>query len=305
MNAVADVERAAGPRPQAPGVSHPRPAVDARQRSSEIQRLIEQAAALPDPAARDLLQRCLQAVLALYGEGLERILQLLGNAGPDATAAREALLQDKLVCSLLLIHGLHPDSLATRIAAALEKIRPYLQSHGGNVELVRVEDDVAHLRLQGTCKSCPSSSATLELAVRQTVEEACPDLLGFEVEGVPAAPAPRAALPQSMPRWTMVEGLGPMAEGRLRSIKVAEVPVMICQVRGSLYAYRNYCPACRVELHDGVLMGDILSCRGGHRFDVRHAGLGCDNQGLHLEPLPLIATGEGVKVSVNARAPDK
>jgi Fe-S cluster biogenesis protein NfuA len=153
-------------------------------REKQIQKLIEQIEAFPDANARELLHECLQNVLALYGDGLARILQLVHNAGTDGEKVRDALIHDKLVRGLLLIHGLHPQSLEARIEEALGKIRPYLQSHGGNVELLALENDVAKLRLQGTCKTCPSSTITLELAVRQAIEQACPDLLGFEVEGV-------------------------------------------------------------------------------------------------------------------------
>jgi Fe-S cluster biogenesis protein NfuA len=153
-------------------------------REKQIQKLVEQIEAFPDANARELLHECLQNVLALYGEGLARVLQLVNNAGADGENVRDALIHDKLVRSLLLIHGLHPQSLETRLQEALGKIRPYLQSHGGNVELLTLENDVAKLRLQGTCKTCPSSTVTLELAVRQAIEAACPDLLGFEVEGI-------------------------------------------------------------------------------------------------------------------------
>jgi Fe-S cluster biogenesis protein NfuA len=157
---------------------------DAHSREKQIQKLIEQIEAFPDSNARELLHKCLQNVLALYGDGLARVLQLVNNAGADGEKVRDALIRDKLVRGLLLIHGLHPQSLEARLQEALGKIRPYLQSHGGNVELLALENDVAKLRLQGTCKTCPSSTITLELAVRQAIEAACPDLLGFEVEGV-------------------------------------------------------------------------------------------------------------------------
>ena len=67
---------------------------------------------------------------------------------------------------------------------ALDSMRPFLASHGGNVELVGVEEGVARLRLQGSCNGCPSSAATLENALKEAIEEAAPDLLGLEVEGV-------------------------------------------------------------------------------------------------------------------------
>lgn len=158
----------------------------------QIENLVAQIESIGSEDARTLLQECLQTVLALYGDALARILQLANNAGPEGKKVIDVLVRDKLIRSLLLVHGLHPQCLETRLQEALGKIRPYLQSHGGNVELLRLENDVATLRLQGTCKTCPSSAVTLELAVRQVIEEACPDLLGFEVENT-GKPDPTAA----------------------------------------------------------------------------------------------------------------
>lgn len=270
----------------------------ADQQGKRLQELIERIQALPDAVARDLLHDCVQSVLALHGDGLARILQLLRNALGADHEVHQALLRDKLVRSLLLIHGLHPSSLEARLREALEKIRPYMQSHGGNVELIHLENDRARLRLEGTCKSCPSSSVTLELAVRQAVEEACPDLLGFEVEGVVAqSPAPEH-LPADAPRWTVLDGFGDLNDGALRSLLVATVPVLFVKAGGNLYAYRNHCPACQTRLDIGFLSSTELHCRHGHRFDVRRAGLSLDNLESHLEPFPLLMEKGAVKISV-------
>ena len=94
--------------------------------------------------------------------------------------------------SLLLIHDLYPVSLRTRVEEALELVRPYMESHGGDIEILGVEDGVAHLKLVGHCESCPASQATLEHAIKDALEETAPDLLGLDVEGVVAAP-PRPA----------------------------------------------------------------------------------------------------------------
>jgi Fe-S cluster biogenesis protein NfuA len=160
-----------------------------------LEELVGRVEALPDLQARELARECLHSLLQFYGEGLQRILQLISNAGAEGEKVREALLRDKLVRALLLIHGLHPISVTERLNGALDKIRPYLRSHGGDVELIRLEDDVAHLRLRGTCKTCPSSSVTLELAVRQAIGEACPDLAGFEVEEMAPEPVTQAPGP--------------------------------------------------------------------------------------------------------------
>jgi Fe-S cluster biogenesis protein NfuA len=151
--------------------------------AKRLQELLEQIQSHPNPAARTLLQECVQSLLAFYGDGLSRILRHVQDAGPTGEEILERLMHDHAVSGLLLIHGLHPVALETRLRGALEKVRPYMQSHGGNIELLGLENDVARVKLQGTCKSCPSSGVTLELAVRRAVEEACPDLLGFEVVG--------------------------------------------------------------------------------------------------------------------------
>jgi len=78
----------------------------------------------------------------------------------------------------------------TRVARALEEVRPYLQSHGGNVELLGIDGGVARLRLQGSCQGCPSSIMTLKLAIEEAIRKAAPDLEGIEAEGL-AEPPPR------------------------------------------------------------------------------------------------------------------
>lgn len=154
---------------------------DSREMARRLQDLIEQIQDQPNPATRVLLQECLQSLLAFYGDGLSRILSHIQGCGSGAHDLVERLGRDPAVSGLLLIHGLHPVGLETRLRGALEKVRPYMQSHRGNIELLSLENEVARVRLAGTCKSCPSSAITLELAVRRAVDEACPDLLGFEV----------------------------------------------------------------------------------------------------------------------------
>ena len=83
----------------------------------------------------------------------------------------------------MLIHGLYPVGLDERVAEALDSVRPYMESHGGNVELLGIEDGIARIRLEGSCDGCPASSSTLELAIKSALDEAAPDLEGLVVEG--------------------------------------------------------------------------------------------------------------------------
>jgi Fe-S cluster biogenesis protein NfuA len=158
-----------------------------------VQELSERLQAVADPAAREAAEGLVSAVMDLYGEGLERIVRALDDAGPEAAELRRQIVDDGVVASLLLIHGLYPVDLETRVQEALDGVRPYMHSHGGDVELLSLEDGVARLRLEGSCQGCPASAATLEQAIRQALEEAAPDLAGMEVEGTEApARAPAA-----------------------------------------------------------------------------------------------------------------
>ena len=152
----------------------------------DIGRLEELTAGL-DAAGEELAG----ALMELYGEGLERIME----AVDDETGRR--LAADGVIGSLLLMHGLYPVPLEDRVREALDSVRPYMESHGGNVELLEVEEGVARIRLEGHCVGCAASTATLELGIRQALEASAPDLEGLEVEGVldePTHAAPPGAI---------------------------------------------------------------------------------------------------------------
>jgi Fe-S cluster biogenesis protein NfuA/nitrite reductase/ring-hydroxylating ferredoxin subunit len=132
-----------------------------------------------DPAVLDLAGELVSAVVEMYGEGLARILST-----PEGERLAVAMSEDPVVATLLFIHDLHPVPLEQRVQDALDTVRPYMESHGGNVELLGVEDGVARIHLRGSCSDCSASSVTLELAVKRALEEAAPDLAGLEVEGM-------------------------------------------------------------------------------------------------------------------------
>ena len=272
--------------------------IELNRHGKRVQELIAEIDDVTDANTRELLQECMQEVLAFYGLGLGRVLEVAKgvSGGQDVY---DKLVHDGIVRGLLLIHGLHPVPLESRLREALEKVRPYMESHGGNVELLSLENDVAHLRLVGHCKSCPSSAVTLELALKQAIEEACPDLLSFECEGVAeAAKSDEVHVPNAAPTWTELDDVHALDEGGLLSVNTAGIPLVLCKTEGRLYAYRNRCPACNTPLHLGTLNRTVLSCRAGHCYDIQRAGRAIGSANLHLDPFPLLANGGLVKVAL-------
>lgn len=130
--------------------------------------------------ARELVE----ALLEMQGAGLERIMEIIHDFGSAGQSIIDKLGGDELVSSLLLVHGLHPIDLESRVHNALEKVRPRLAQHGGSVELLGVTPEGAvKLRLAGNCHGCPSSIATLKFSIEEAIYAAAPDVTSLEVEG--------------------------------------------------------------------------------------------------------------------------
>ena len=161
------------------------PMDDLEPRVRRVEELIGSLEEAVDPAARRRFQEILGLLLDLHQEGLRRLLGLLRSTASPGGDLPGHLAGDPLLSSLLLLHGLHPEDLETRVRGALVRVRPLLASHGGNVELVGLDErGVLRLRLEGSCHGCPSSEATLRSTIQEAVQEAAPEVTDIVLEGL-------------------------------------------------------------------------------------------------------------------------
>jgi len=273
-----------------------------QERVARMETLLEEIETLPDRNARSKAAEVVGVLLDLYGEGLARMMEVVAE-GEERERTFDAFAEDELVSHLLLLHGLHPLDLKTRVIMALEEVRPYLQSHGGNVELLGVKEGVARLRMQGSCSGCPSSTVTLRLAIEEAIQKTAPDLEDIEAEGVAEEPklAPTIVAGPTLRKkekkrpqedgasWTVVGGLPQLSSGRMLVKEVSDEPVLFLKLGDDFYAYRRLCPGCGESLEGGGLDEAVLTCSGcSRRYDVRRAGRCLDDPQLHLEPIPLL-----------------
>jgi Fe-S cluster biogenesis protein NfuA/nitrite reductase/ring-hydroxylating ferredoxin subunit len=300
-----------------------------------IEWLTAELEALPDSRTRGLAEELVSGVLELHGKGLGRVLELVDEAGSAGAPIREALVDDGVVASLLLIHDLYPVSLEERVAEALASVQPYMESHGGGVELLSLQDGVARLRLHGSCDGCAASSATLELAIKKALMETAPDLVGLDVEGAveppsangdmsgtplpivpkparlsvprdgvsPAAPAGETAAMPPVSGWLEVDGLGDLPAGATAAVPAGGTVLLVANVNDTLLAYLNTCAACDSPLEGGALEEGVLACPScSVRFDLPRAGRSVDDdKQLQLAPVPLLRDGPTrVRVALTA-----
>jgi Fe-S cluster biogenesis protein NfuA/nitrite reductase/ring-hydroxylating ferredoxin subunit len=291
-------------------------APDLSATGERIEVLLE-AASAGGRVARERAEELVRLVVDLYGAGLERLLEIAHETGRLDDVLLDRLADDDLVASLLAVHGLHPHSVETRVARALDGVRPYLGSHGGDVEFLGLtEDGAVRLRMLGSCDGCASSAVTLTLAVETAVQAAAPEVTGIEVEEAPSAgPSviPVSALRSRLEAsgepgsWEVVVGLDSLPAGGPAAFTVGGMPVVAVRIGSELYAYRDRCPGCEGTLSDGTVErrlgggpGDAVlrcpTCRA--HFDVRRAGRGLDGTDQHLEPLPLLVSDGSASVAV-------
>ena len=162
------------------------PPPNLRAVGDRIERLLDELGACADPKPRAVAEELIRQVTDLYGAGLARVLELADELSPSLV---DRLSSDELIGSLLVVHGLHPATLESRVERALAAVRPVLAAHKGDVELVDIDPaaNAVKLRLLGSCDGCPSSTITLQMAVEKAILEAAPEIETIDVEEPSAA----------------------------------------------------------------------------------------------------------------------
>ena len=300
---------------------------EARWRSAgdRIQTLLD-ASAGSGTVVRERTELLAAELTDLYGAALARIIAMTAESAPELLGR---LAADELVASLMLVHGLHPHGIERRIEDALDSVRPYLGSHGGDVALLEVVDGqdgpVVRLQFAGSCKSCPSSAVTLEFAVEDAVRAAAPEIASIEVVAAqPESTSGLISVDSLMSRvhagdgtgaaWHPLPEIADLGPGEVGGFLVAGVPIVACRIGDDLFAYHDRCGRCRESMAGAALhrpMGApighaVLRCPRCHaHFDVVHAGAGLDETAgtaAHLDPIPLLRRGGVLSVAVLAEA---
>jgi nitrite reductase/ring-hydroxylating ferredoxin subunit/Fe-S cluster biogenesis protein NfuA len=245
-----------------------------------------------------------QLVATLERDGDERALLLLQlvdaihRPGIERLAAGDA--DHPLARGLLAMYGLAEPDLA--IEDALDEVRPYIESHGGGVELLGVDAGVVRVRLHGACVGCAGSAMTLRRGVEDALRRHYP---GFRELVADEAPAPAGnELPMvhaRRPVFAMVASLHELAEGDLRGVEADGSAVVLARVSGEVYALRDGCAVDGLPLAGGRLTADgVLVCPWHNcAYDVR-SGRRVDDEEGRVAVVPVAVRGDEVAIAVGA-----
>jgi Fe-S cluster biogenesis protein NfuA len=157
---------------------------DFQVKVQRIGELVGELENITDPEARASAKAMVQLLLDLHGAGLERAMEIVAKNDEPGQRIIDDLGGDPLVSSLLVLYGLHPLDLESRVVRALEKVQPQVRKGGGELALLGIDGGVVRLHLQLTGHGCASTGKTLKKLVEDALYEAAPDMNRLLIEGL-------------------------------------------------------------------------------------------------------------------------
>jgi len=249
-----------------------------------------------DPEARKAAEELKEAVEAVHRAGLITIVRRM-RADERARELLFELVDEPEVRMLFMLHGIiRPDPM-TEASRVIDAIRPMVRSHGGDVELVRVEDGVAYVRLKGACTGCSAPAVALREGIEEALIERVPAITRVEV--LPPEPSP-VLIPLSAVRfgrddgWVRAIPVEQVLDGRITPLHLTakdgtEQEAIVVRLGDRFTAYVNECAHQAMPLDDALLdreAGTITCPWHGFSFDAE-SGECLSMPGAQLERLPL------------------
>ncbi len=235
----------------------------------------------------DESQRCVvvglqRAIEALHKAALKRLIQnlkeesmsalqrLIQNLKEESMSALRLAVADEVVYAVLLYHELvkpPKPPLEQRIQIALDEVRPGLQSHNGDIELVAIKlPDTVEVKLIGTCSSCPASTLTLSQGVEQAIKSHCPEITKvIAVNSGAAVESSKLNLtsPFSSQRgstWIRVTTVDKVPKSGILAVRVAGNSFILYRQGNNISCYHNACSHLGATLDEGKVENGIITC---------------------------------------------
>jgi hypothetical protein len=160
-----------------------------RERVQQIGRLITALNEGTDDKTRTAARDLVQLVMELHGAGLEKMMEIIFAQGSGGAEAIDRLARDRVVSSLLVLHGLHPDDFETRVKHAVEEVSARLRKQEVEVRLVAIEQNSVRVHANTSAHACASTAATVRAAIEEAAYEAAPEITQLTIEGLEAKSA--------------------------------------------------------------------------------------------------------------------
>jgi Fe-S cluster biogenesis protein NfuA/nitrite reductase/ring-hydroxylating ferredoxin subunit len=258
----------------------------------EFDKAVAELDALVETLEREGDERALlllQLVDAIHRPALERI------AGGDT--------EDPIAQALLQMYDISPPDDEVLVEEALDEVRPYIHSHGGQVELLGLSDGVVELRMSGSCAGCAASAMTLKRGIEEALRQHYPGFREVVAEEHEGQAAPRLLQIENLRKPVFVDaeaGAG-LAPGQLVATELDGIELLLANFEGEVYALRDGCPVDGNSLvgarltSEGVIVCPWHNCA----YDVRSGDRVDGEAGDGLRVVPVAIRNGTVQVAVN------
>ncbi|MBS1793848.1 MAG: NifU family protein [Acidobacteria bacterium] len=259
--------------------------------AERIDRALKNVEELADENARMHALGLKTAIEDFHKFALTKIVQKLKSDERGKELLFE-LVDEPSVYALLQLHGIVKPNVGARIVQVLDAVRPYMQSHGGDVEFVRFEDSVVYVRLAGACSGCSQSAVTLREGVEEALLHNIPEVKAVEV--LPNEPTPALIRIESLAAsktkgWIETLAVEEVPAGKMKCFQSETANILLVNIDNRLNAYRNECPHQGLPLDGGMLEAEegLLTCPWhGFKFDAT-SGECLTAPAAQLESFPL------------------
>jgi Fe-S cluster biogenesis protein NfuA len=157
---------------------------DLQKCAQRIGSLVQELETIADPVARARSKELVQLLLDLHGAGLERMVDIVFRSGDLGARVIDEFGQDSLISSLLVLYGIHPEDLQTRVERKVEQICSKLAKMGAEAKLVSVNGGEVRLQVKVDGHGCGSTKRTVQSTLEEAIYEVAPDVTSLIVEGL-------------------------------------------------------------------------------------------------------------------------
>lgn len=155
-----------------------------RERLQNIGQLISGLDEIADKKAQASARELTQLIMALHADGMERMMEIAFAHGIAGAEIIEQLGRDPMVSSLLVLHGLHPDDIQTRVARAVEQVAVKLRKQDVEVQLLSADHQAVQISAHTNAHACASTAATVRAEIEDAIYQAAPEVESLVIEGL-------------------------------------------------------------------------------------------------------------------------
>lgn len=250
---------------------------------------------------RDATNARAEAIDALNKEALRRLIRFLKDVPGFGAALREAA-GDEVIYAVLRRHGILKPSLHERVEDALATIRPMLESHGGDVELVSVDPPRVDVRFLGACDGCPASTLTFYAGVKKAIQDALPEIREVrQVKGLGSGASDQVHFASPFANyksdgWQFALKLGELHDGETTSRELDGQSVLLSRFGDQVTCFANHCAHMGMALDGGEIIDGVITCPyHGFRYAL-DSGECLTAPEVQLQPHAVRVVGDRVEV---------